>query len=178
MASMSASRIVVMGVAGSGKTTVGGALAAELRVEFADADSLHPVENVAKMAAGRPLDDTDRAPWLAAVAGVLEHADGLVVACSALKRRYRDVLRAVPGVRFVFLDLDQSTAHDRAERRTDHFMGAAMITSQFDALERPDEEVEPDVVTVDATEPVDAVVRAAVAQLQERSSMRQARSAE
>ena len=178
MAAMSASTVVVMGVAGSGKTTVGGALAAALRVEFVDADSLHPAENVAKMAAGRPLDDTDRAPWLAAVAAVLERADGVVVACSALKRRYRDVLRVVPGVRFVFLDLDPATARDRADRRADHFMGSSMITSQFEALERPNRDAEPDVVTVDGTEPIESVVRTAVAQLQERSSTRQARSAE
>lgn len=176
MAAMSAPTVVVMGVAGSGKTTVGTALATALGVEFVDADSLHPAANVAKMAAGRPLDDTDRAPWLAAVAAVLDAADGVVVACSALKRRYRDVLRALPGVRFVFLDLDPSTARDRAERRADHFMGPAMVASQFDALERPDGE--PDVVVVDATEPIESVVRAAVAQLQERSSTRQARSAE
>lgn len=153
-------RIVVMGVAGSGKTTVGIALAERLAVAFVDADSLHPPVNVAKMAAGHPLDDTDRWPWLERVRDALRRDDGVVIACSALKRRYRDLLREAGGVRFVFLDLDPSTAHDRAEQRTGHYMGAAMVASQFDALERPTDE--PDVVIVDATAPVDRVVAAAL----------------
>jgi gluconokinase len=98
--------IVVMGVSGSGKSTVGSGLAQRLRVPFVDADTLHPPANIAKMAAGEPLDDDDRYPWLEHVGRWLaDHRDGGVTACSALKRKYRDQLRAhCPGVEFLHLD--------------------------------------------------------------------------
>ena len=153
---MHSRRVVVMGVAGSGKTTVGRAVARVLGLPFVDADSLHPPANVAKMAAGHPLDDHDRGPWLAAVRDTLAASDAVVVACSALRQRYRDVLRAAGGVVFVFLDLDPATATERTEQRTGHYMGPMMVAGQFDALERPDGEV--DVLTIDATEEVDLVV--------------------
>ncbi len=143
-------RIVVMGVAASGKSTIGAALAVDLGLAFVDADSLHPAANRAKMAGGQPLDDSDRWHWLALTRDELLRDDGIVVACSALKRSYRDVLRQANGVRFVHLDLDPATARERIERRTDHFMGAALVTSQFETLERPGAD-EDDVVTVDAT---------------------------
>jgi gluconokinase len=150
-------RIVVMGVAGSGKTTVGEALAARLGADFLDADDAHPPANIAKMAAGEPLTDDDRWPWLARLLEALRSSANVVVTCSALKRRYRDLLRQADGVRFAFLDLDAETARQRAARRQHHFMAANMVPSQYDALERPGPD-ETDVVAVDATAPVDEVV--------------------
>jgi gluconokinase len=149
-----------MGVAGSGKTTIGRAIARQLHLHFADADSLHSQANVAKMAAGHALDDRDREPWLEAVRDLLASSDGVVVACSALKQRYRDVLRAAGDVVFVFLDLDPTTATERTEHRTGHFMGPMMVTGQFEALERPDDEA--DVLTIDATDDVELVVHHAL----------------
>lgn len=139
-----------MGVAGSGKTTVGRELATRLGAPFVDADDAHPPANVAKMAAGVPLDDDDRRPWLDRLAAELGGQEALVVACSALKRSYRDHLRRVDGVRFVFLDLGPDEARDRVANRSGHFMGAEMIESQFAALQRPGPD-ERDVTTVDAT---------------------------
>lgn len=151
-------KVVVMGVAGSGKTTVGRELAIALGLAFVDADDLHPAANVAKMAAGTALDEADRAPWLAAVTGVLAAAEeGVVLACSALRRAHRDTLRRAGHVGFVFLDVDRAEATARAATRPDHFMGPEMISSQFAALERPDAS-ETDVVTVDAARPVSDVV--------------------
>jgi len=146
-----------MGVAGSGKSTVGASLASRLGARFVDADSLHPPHNVAKMSAGIPLDDADRGPWLAAVRDALAADGSVVVACSALRREYRDVLRGVGDVRFVFLDLDESSARRRAAEREGHFMSAAMVASQFETLERPGPD-EPDVVTVDANRVQEAVL--------------------
>ena len=100
------------------------------------------------MSAGIPLDDADRGPWLAAVRDTLAADTPVVVACSALRRAYRDVLRGAGDVRFLFLDLDQPTARRRAARRKGHFMSAAMVASQFETLERPGPD-EPDVVTID-----------------------------
>ncbi|MDW3214651.1 MAG: gluconokinase [Ilumatobacteraceae bacterium] len=156
-------RVVVTGVAGSGKTTVGRRLAVELDAEFVDGDSLHSEANVAKMAAGIPLVDDDRWSWLASVRDVLRRHERVVVACSGLRRVYRDRLRG-HGVRFVHLDLDMATAEERAARRPGHYMGAGMIASQFDALEPPAAD-EHEVVTVDATAEIAAVVGAALAAL-------------
>ncbi|SEG57997.1 gluconate kinase, SKI family [Actinacidiphila yanglinensis] len=130
--------IVVMGVSGSGKTTIGGMLAARLGVPYAEADDFHPAANIAKMAAGRPLDDDDRAPWLDTIAGWLagRGARGGVVSCSALRRRYRDRLRAAaPGVVFVHLDGSPELVAARLGARTGHFMPPALLASQFEALE-------------------------------------------
>ena len=157
-------RVVVMGVAGSGKSAVGVALADALGARFVDADGLHPEANVAKMSAGVPLTDDDRWPWLERVSDVLASGDPVVVACSALRRRYRDALRAAGGVRFVLLDVDQATATERAARRAGHFMGPGMVASQFAALERPAAD-EDDVIVVDASAPAADVVAAAVAAL-------------
>jgi gluconokinase len=129
--------IVVMGVCGSGKTTVGQALAERLGLPYADADEFHPAANVAKMTAGEPLDDSDRAPWLAAVGRWLaEHPGGAVVSCSALRRTYRDMLRrSASGATFVHLAGDADLVATRVAGRTDHFMPASLVASQLALLE-------------------------------------------
>lgn len=153
--------LTVMGVSGAGKSTVGAALASRLQVPFADADDLHPAANVAKMAAGIPLDDRDRLPWLRAVGGWLgEHAaTGGVVSCSALRRRHRDVLRAAaPAQVFVHLEGSPHVVARRMALRTGHFMPADLLISQYQILEplQPDERG----FTLDLDYPVDALVEA------------------
>ena len=131
--------IVVMGVAAAGKSTVGRALAARLGADFIDADDLHSEANRAKMQSGTPLDDDDRWPWLDAVGAVLaEHRDAasVVVACSALRQRYRDRLRAhAPATRFLHLDAAPRVLGDRARARTGHFMPPGLLASQLATLE-------------------------------------------
>lgn len=134
---------VVMGVAASGKSTIGARLACALDVPFIDGDDLHPRANVERMAAGIPLTDDDRRPWLLAIAERLHDAkragEGLVVACSALKRRYRDLLRTAgeAEVRFVYLKGNRTLLADRMTQRRGHFMPAALLESQLAALEEP-----------------------------------------
>lgn len=139
MTSHAIPRIVVMGPSATGKSTVGAALAAALAVPFVDADDLHPDANLAKMAAGTPLDDADRWPWLDRVGGVLADAastGGVVVACSALRRAYRDRLRAsAPGAWCVELTITEEEATRRCAARDGHFMPAALVASQFAILE-------------------------------------------
>jgi gluconokinase len=126
-----------MGVAGSGKSTVGVLLAARLGVPFVDGDALHPASNVAKMAAGIPLDDADRAPWLDAVGARLAQGR-VVVACSALRRAYRDRLRdAAPAAQFVLLHGTRALLASRLTARVDHFMPAVLLDSQLATLELP-----------------------------------------
>jgi gluconokinase len=152
-----------MGVSGSGKSTVGAALARSLAVPFTDADALHPPANIAKMTAGEPLDDDDRYPWLERVGDWLAaHRDGGVVSCSALKRKYRDRLRAhCPGVEFLHLSGSPELIEGRLAARSGHFMPAALLRSQFDALEPlgTDEAG----VTADAGQGVEAIVGAFMA---------------
>jgi gluconokinase len=149
--------VVVMGVTGSGKSTVGEALAKRLEVPFADADDFHSVENVAKMRSGVPLDDADRGPWLRAVGSWLGARQDGVVTCSALKRRYRDILREeAPDVTFLHLDGDKETVRQRVAGRAGHFMPESLVQSQFDALE-PLEDDERGIV-VDLARPVDDIV--------------------
>ncbi len=135
---------VVMGVSGCGKTTVGEALAAHLSCPFYDGDDFHPPQNVAKMAGGIPLNDADRAPWLAILAALIqEHLDRgetAVLASSALKKRYRDQLRVNDQVQFIYLDGDFDLIWVRMQDRQDHYMRAEMLQSQFEALEEPDED--------------------------------------
>ena len=129
---------VVMGVSGSGKSTVGAALAQRLRVPFADADDFHPEANVAKLAAGHALNDEDRYPWLEIIGEWLaEHRDdGGVMSCSALKREYRDQLRKhCPQVRFLHLSGSPDVITRRQASRPGHFMPASLLASQFDTLE-------------------------------------------
>jgi gluconokinase len=138
--------LVVMGVSGSGKTTVARLLAERLGWPFAEGDDFHPAANVAKMHAGQPLTDEDRKPWLEALAGWIgdREQDGtdVVLTCSALKRRYRDVLRdGHPSVRFLHVTVDPATLRQRLERRQGHYMPASLLDSQLAALEplQPDE---------------------------------------
>ena len=143
-------RIVVMGVAGSGKSTVAAMLGERLRLPVAEADDFHLANSITKMAAGEPLADEDRWPWLVRLQRELDQREGAVITCSGLRRSYRDQLRRVGGVRFVFLDVTPGEARRRASARTGHFMAPAMIESQFTTLERPDED-EADVLHIDAT---------------------------
>lgn len=135
--------IVVMGVSGSGKTTIGTALAHALDVEYAEADTFHPQANIDKMTAGHPLTDEDRAPWLEAIADwIREHqAAGGVVTSSALKRRYRDVLRTGGNVWFAHLHGDREILAERMQSRSGHFMPVSLLDSQLADLEplEPDE---------------------------------------
>ena len=151
--------LVVMGVSGSGKSTVGAALAQRLRAPFADADDFHPAANVAKMTAGHALDDEDRHPWLEAIGEWLsEHSDGAVVSCSALKRAYRDQLRGhLPTTRFVHLDGSRDVIARRQASRPGHFMPASLLDSQFATLEplEPDE----DGVVIDVDQSIDDIVQ-------------------
>jgi carbohydrate kinase (thermoresistant glucokinase family) len=150
-----------MGVSGSGKTTVGRALAERLGWQFQEGDALHPPENVAKMKAGHPLDDKDRAPWLAAIAARIDEwrqdREYGVVTCSALKRRYRDVIignRA--DVRLIYLAGSRELIAERLSSRRGHFMPASLLDSQFAALEPPRAEEDPITVSVDM--PVETIV--------------------
>ncbi len=154
--------LVVMGVSGTGKTSVAERLAERLGLVFVEGDALHPAANVAKMSAGQPLTDADRAPWLAALAAEVRRHEargaGTVLTCSALKRRYRDVLRAGEdaGDRvFVHLDAPAGLLRERMERR-EHFMPASLLDSQLATLEPlgADEEG----VLVDVSAPLDEVV--------------------
>jgi gluconokinase len=133
-------RWVVMGVSGCGKSTIGAALAASLTLPFLEGDQFHPAGNVAKMSAGIPLDDDDRVGWLQALAAEIgqarERGAGLVLSCSALKRRYRDVLRqADPGLRFVHLQGPAVLIAERMAQRTDHYMPPSLLDSQLRDLE-------------------------------------------
>lgn len=132
-------RVVVMGVSGAGKSTIGTLIADALNFPFVDADSLHPLENIRKMAAGTPLNDEDRWPWLDLVGHELAHAQGrgMVVACSALKRSYRDAIRRqAPDTIFLHLDGSVEVLSTRLEGRSGHFMPPALLASQVAALER------------------------------------------
>ncbi|MGL4175793.1 MAG: gluconokinase [Dermatophilaceae bacterium] len=155
--------VVTMGVSGSGKTTVGAALAQRLRVPFADADDFHPPENIATMSAGTPLDDDDREPWLRAVAAWLgaHRESGGVASCSALKRSYRDLLRErAAHVVFVHLEGEREVLAARVAGRPGHFMPAALVDSQLATLEHlgADEAG----IDLDISTPVDELVEQAV----------------
>jgi gluconokinase len=154
--------VVVMGVAGCGKSEVGARLAQALGLPLVEGDAFHPPANVAKMRAGQPLDDADRAGWLALLAAQLaSHPGGVVLTCSALGRAYRDTLRAaVEPLHFAHLRLTPQQAHERVAQRPGHFYPPSLVASQFATLEDP--AGEPGVVTVDAGQPLDAVVQAAL----------------
>ena len=149
-------KLVVMGVAGCGKSTLAGALAEALGAALIEGDDHHLPASRDKMRRGIALDDADREPWLDALGALLGGARGdAVLACSALKRRYRDRLRArVPGLRFVHIEIEPGLAEQRVATRAGHFFPASVVASQFDALESPAGEA--GVVVVDASLPPDA----------------------
>ncbi|PYE33070.1 gluconate kinase (SKI family) [Rhizobium sp. PP-F2F-G38] len=158
--------VVVMGVSGCGKSSVGEAIAAAFATDFIEGDALHPQENIAKMSAGTPLTDEDRWPWLDAVGKALHQGSdaghAVVVSCSALKKVYRDHLRKAAGGRlaFVYLTGTRPVLESRMGHRTGHFMPTSLLDSQFRTLEPPTgEEL---VVTVDIDRPLDAVIAAAL----------------
>ena len=147
------SMLVVMGVSGSGKTTVAGLVAGRLGWELGDADDWHPPANVRKMHGGSPLDDSDRWPWLRSIAAWIDATRSTgrhgVLACSALKRAYRDVLIGDrKDVRLVYLRGEEPLIQERQEARHNHYMPASLVRSQFEALEEPGPEENPMIVDV------------------------------
>ena len=158
--------IIVMGVSGSGKTSVSKVLAEHLKWDFYDADDFHPPENVAKMAIGIPLDDSDRAPWLAAlhdlISSSLKQNKSGVLACSALKERYRQqLMNGSDGVQLVYLKGSYDLIWSRMETRSDHYMKPQMLHSQFDALEEPS-----NALTVDISLSVEEIVQFVIQQIE------------
>ncbi len=155
--------VLLMGVSGAGKTTVGARLAAALGAAFHEGDAFHPPENVTKMARGEPLTDDDRAPWLAAIAAAMADTERTgaraVFACSALRRRYRDLLRAAcPALRLVHLNGGEALIRERLTARRGHFMPPALLPSQFRTLEPPEPDEHPIVADI-ATDPESLVAQ-------------------
>ena len=148
-------RIVVMGVSGCGKSSVGEALSARLAVPYRDGDDLHPPANVEKMRAGVPLTDEDRWPWLDRVAEVLRAQAPVIVGCSALKRRYRDRIRQAGTVTFVFLEGSRDLIASRMAARKRHYMPPSLLDSQFAALEPPGPD---EAIAVSIDQPLSAIV--------------------
>jgi gluconokinase len=148
---------IIMGTTGAGKTTVGTMLAAQLKWEFADADIFHPPANIEKMSRGIPLNDSDRAPWLEAMRKAIVEwsaaGKNVVLACSALKRVYREKLRPTLEVRTIYLKGDYALFAERIHRRHGHFAGEGILAGQFADLEEPD-----DALTIDAAKSPDEIV--------------------
>jgi gluconokinase len=160
--------LVVMGVSGSGKSTISESLARQLGWQYEDGDRFHPPSNVAKMSAGQPLTDEDRWPWLQAIADEIDRlsasGERAVIACSALKRAYRDILvHGRDDIRIVFLDGTQDLIAGRLAARRGHFMPPDLLASQFRTLERPGTNERPITVSIDA--PVERIVDDIVRQL-------------
>ena len=163
-------RLIVMGVSGCGKTTLSTALGQRLGLDMVDGDDLHLPESVAKMRAGTALQDLDRWPWLDRIGVYLSqpHPKGRVVACSALKRAYRDRIRAQAGeVCFIFLDGEFDLIDQRMRKRVGHYMQPGLLLSQFSTLEKPQTD-ETDVIRLTITEPVQDMVQQALLALQAR----------
>ena len=162
MANEQAQGVILMGVAGSGKTAVGMRVAEKLNWRFLDADNFHPAANIEKMSHGIPLTDEDRVPWLERLRDELRHqiASGhsVILACSALKESYRRILREEPlPPQFVYLDVDAETIRERLSHRSAHFFPKELMNSQFAALEKPK-----DAILIDARKPIESVVEAVV----------------
>jgi gluconokinase len=149
--------ILLMGVTASGKTTIGRALAEQLRWRFADADDYHSAANIARMRAGIPLTDQDRAPWLqslrSAIPAWLAAGENVVLACSALKASYRDILMVGPEVKLVYLRASKELIASRLAARHGHYMNPSLLDSQFEALEAPQ-----NALIVEASLPVEQIV--------------------
>jgi carbohydrate kinase (thermoresistant glucokinase family) len=162
--------VVVMGVAGSGKTTVGAMIAGRLGVEFIEGDQLHPAANVEKMAAGTPLTDDDRWPWLAAIGMEIGRraraGKGVVAGCSALRRAYRDLLREKSGADpiFVYLSGSRELIGERMKLRTGHFFPPSLLESQFGTLEPP--EVDERHIVADLRLPLDEMIGRVVREIE------------
>lgn len=156
--------VVLMGVAGSGKTTVGTMLADAMKCPFLEGDSLHSTASIDRMSHGIPLTDSDRAPWLVAIHArildVFERGQDLVVGCSALKQQYREVLAEGVSITWVYLKGSAELIRSRLRHRPSHFMKADMLASQFAALEEPS-----DAIVVDVSAPPSAIVEQILAQL-------------
>jgi gluconokinase len=149
--------VFVIGAAGAGKTTAGQAVARQVGWPFIEGDDYHSPSAIAKMRGGTPLNDSDRAPWLASLhavaASTIDRHEHAVIACSALKQRYRELLRGtLRGIRFVYLRANEQTLRRRLEQRSDHFAGPALLAGQLADLEEP-----ADAVTIDATKPVEEI---------------------
>jgi gluconokinase len=160
--------LIVMGVSGSGKSTIAERLAKRLGWRYEDGDWFHPPSNVAKMSTGQPLTDEDRWPWLRAIANEIDRAceagQQVVIACSALKRAYRDVLvHGRNDVRIIYLNGTQDLIAGRLGARKDHFMPPGLLTSQFKTLEPPDANEHPVIVSIDAS--IEAIVEDVIRQL-------------
>ncbi|RZK20836.1 MAG: gluconokinase [Pedobacter sp.] len=154
--------IVLMGVSGSGKTVIGKALAPKLNAEFIDGDNLHAQRNVDKMAAGIPLTDEDRSDWLNLIAKVghdhAAHGTTCIIACSALKKKYRDILRTEnPSMRFIYLKGSYDLIYSRISKRSHQYMPTSLLESQFNTLEEPQAD-EDDVFTVSIDQEISGVV--------------------
>lgn len=158
-------RIVIMGVSGCGKSSVGEGLAARLGIPYVDGDDLHPPANVEKMRVGTPLTDDDRWPWLDRVADVLATEAPVIVGCSALRRAYRDRLRAGAGgpVRFIHLTGSRALIASRMAARKGHYMPTSLLDSQFAALEPPGPD---EALTIDINQPLPALIDAILPHLQ------------
>lgn len=151
--------IIIIGVSGAGKTTVGRRLATELAWPFFEGDDFHPPENLAKMGQGIPLTDGDRQPWLESLRNLIADLDqkqqSAVISCSALKQAYRDLLRGDDRpVKFVYLAAEPDTLRDRLRQRPDHFMPESLLESQLETLEKPEAALQ-----IDAEQPVDDILR-------------------
>ena len=149
--------VIIMGTTGAGKTTIGTMLASQLNWQFADADTFHPPANIEKMSRGIPLDDSDRAPWLEAMRkAILEWitaGKNVVLACSALKRSYREELRPRPEVKMIYLKGDYALFAERIRHRHGHFAGEGILAGQFADLEEP-----ADAITIDAAKSPEEIV--------------------
>jgi carbohydrate kinase (thermoresistant glucokinase family) len=170
MSDITSRAVILMGVSGSGKSTVGASLAQRLECPFLDADDFHPAANVEKMKRGIPLNDEDRMPWLRRLHDELEHRLGsgasVVLGCSALKESYRKILEeGLSQIDFVFLDVDQLALTERLEKRKAHFFPKELLESQFAALERP-----ADAIVVDARLQFQDVVEQIVSALKAKPS--------
>jgi len=156
--------LIIMGVSGSGKSTLAVKLSEELGWKFYEGDSYHPKENVDKMSRGIPLNDDDRKPWLLELRKIIDDHiaknENAILTCSALKKSYRELLKAGDSVKFIYLKGDFNTIHKRMERRDGHYMKAGMLQSQFDALEEP-----ADAVTLDTRISADMLTQMIIAKI-------------